>query len=69
MSSSVSLHILSGEVKTHELGFMAPNSTVTYVTLNVSSEIDTGHRKGIRDQLRFAIKQLEDRRMYIYISF
>ena len=39
-SSSVQLYRLSVD-GTRDLGFMTPNAIVTYVGLNVSSELDT----------------------------
>ena len=52
---------MSGEDESHELGLMTPNNTVTYIAHSLSSELETDQREGIRDQLRFAEKQLDDR--------
>ena len=59
-SSFVVTDRLSGE-DNPDLGFMTTNATVTYVGQNVSSELDTDQRKGIKDQLIFAARHLDDR--------
>ena len=59
-SNSVPIDILS-EDETPDLGFMIPDSAVTHVQKNVSSELDTNQREDIRDQLKFSAKQLDDR--------
>ena len=41
---------------------MTPCNTVTHVGINFNSfELDISHGEGIRDQLRFLVKQIDDR--------
>ena len=62
-----SCYIDLSRVKTLDVGFMAPDMTVTYTGQNGRSELDTDQGKGIWNQLKFSAEQLNDR-VHFYTS-